>query len=491
LLTVLALTVCPAVAFADDPQSKAIDAAVKQVMTRWKVPGVAVVIVRDDEVTYLKGHGVRETGKTDLVTPDTAFALASLTKAFTATALGVLVDEGKAGFDDKVSKHLPGFRLSDPLADRDVTLRDLLCHRSGLARHDWLWYRAPWSLTETVKRVAFLEPAHPFRGRYDYCNLGYVAAGLAMGEAANSSWEQLTRKKLLEPLGMKDAAFTRKAVLALKDHATPHRIVGGEAKAIEWYPGDEQVRASGSLKASAREMANWLRMNLNGGAVGGKRIVSAKSLAEVHAPHVVVPLEADVAEMAGATQRSYGLGWHVLDYRGAPVLTHGGAADGLRAMIGLLPKKKAGFVLFCNLEMNEGVFALGNLLLDALLGVEPKDWVGFYLKKQEARLATVAQARKTMLASRKRDTKPSHDWPAYAGTYEDKAYGRATVKASDNGLSLAWSGFTAELSHFHYDTFLVKSSQERLDGGLARFELDRDGNVKTLHWLERTFTRKE
>src|SRR5262249_3122775 len=162
------------------------------------------------------------------------------------------------------------------------------------------------------------------------------------------SWEQVTRKKLLEPLGMKNAAFTRKAVLASRDHATPHRFVNGKATPIEWYPDDEQVRGSGSLKASARELAAWLRMNLSEGVVGDKRMVSAKRLREIHTPQVVVPMDADVAKMANTTQVSYGLGWRILDFRGKPVLEHGGSADGFRARICLLPRQKAGFVLLTN-----------------------------------------------------------------------------------------------------------------------------------------------
>lgn len=492
------LLLCPAASFADDKKEeksldverrKAIDALIKEAMTKWKLPGVAAVVVQHDEVIYLQGHGVREQGKDDPVTPDTLFALASLTKAFAATGLGVLVDEGKADWDDKVSKHLPAFRLHDALADRDVTLRDLLCHRSGLARHDILWYRASWSLDETVKRMAFLEPKHPFRSRYEYCNLGYVAAGMALGEAAGSSWEQLTRKKLLEPLGMKNATFTRKAVLAARDHATPHHHVQGKAVPIQWYPDDEQVRASGSLKASAREMAGWLRMNLAEGAVGDKRIVSAKALREIHTPQVVVPLEADVAKMAGTTQVSYGLGWRILDFRGKPLLEHGGAADGFRSRICLLPRQKAGFVLLTNAEDNYALLALGNLLIEELQRVLPKDWHAFYQKKRENAEGVRALAAKTQLATRKKDTKPSREWSAYAGAFADRAYGTVTVK-EDKGLSLAWSSYTAKLEHFHYDTFVIESPP-RLAGGLVRFELDRDGTVKALHWQERAFARKK
>lgn len=496
LFAVALLFACPLPAFADEgpklaQRHKAIDALIQETMKRWAVPGLAAVIVRDDAVYYLAGHGVREMGKQGAVTGDTVFPLASLTKAFTATLLGVLVDEGKARWDDRVNEHLPAFRLADPLADRDVTLRDLLCHRTGLARHDLLWQRATWSLEETVRRMAFVEPTHPFRSRYEYCNLTYIAAGQALGAASGEkSWEQATRKKLLDPLGMKRAAFTRRAVLALEDRATPHRVLGGKAVPIEWYPDDAQVRGSGSLKASASEMANWLRMNLAGGTLAGNRVVSARCLREVHSPQVVVPVDAEVAKLSGATQGSYALGWHVSDFHGRPVLDHGGAADGFRARICLLPKEKVGFVLLANAEENLALLSLGNLLMEELLGVEKRDWHGFYRERQQKAAAAKAKAKKDLLASRKAGTALSRELAAYAGTYEDKAYGAATVKAEGKGLALSWSGHAAALGHFHYDTFAARSASAALDGGSVRFELDRDGQVRTMHWLGRAFVRK-
>jgi CubicO group peptidase (beta-lactamase class C family) len=287
---------------------------------------------------------------------------------------------------------------------------------------------------------------------------------------------------------MKNAAFTRKAALASKDHATPHRLVEGKATPMEWYPDDNQVRASGSLKASARDLAAWLRMNLGEGAVGGKRIISAKSLREIHVPQVVVPLEQDEAKLGNVTQTAYGLGWRILDFRGKPLIEHGGANDGFRARICLLPRQKAGFVLLTNLDQSGALLALGNLLIEELITVEHKDWHAFYLKKRETAEALKALAAKALRESRKKDTKPSRELKAYAGVFSDRAYGDVTVKAEDRSLSLSWSGFTATLSHYHYDTFLVESPS-RIGGTLARFEVDRNGDVKTLHWQERKFVR--
>jgi CubicO group peptidase (beta-lactamase class C family) len=494
-LIAAALLVVPAVTFAAgrvDP--RAVDALARDTLARWKAPGVAIVIVRGDEVAYLQGHGVRELGKKAPVTPNTVFPLASLTKAFTATALALLVGEGKAGWDDPVRKHWPTFRLSDPLADRDVRLRDLLCHRTGLARHDLLWQHAPWSTEECTRRMAFLEPASSFRSRYEYNNLAYITAGLAIGKAAGMSWEQFTRRRLVGPLGMKNAVFTRSAVLALAEHAMPHRLdAAGNPQALSWYPDDKQVRASGSLKASARDLIGWLRLNLNGGEVDGKRLVSREALAEIHTPQVVVPLDASLAKLAGTTQQSYGLGWRILDYRGRHVLEHGGAADGFRAHIVLVPGEKLGFVVLVNLEETGAVHALANRLLDQLLGLEAKDWHAFFLDRRSRALRERADRQTKLLASRKKGTSPSRELSAYAGTYRDRAYGELRVVIEGKRLVVDWSGFHIGLEHFHFDTFLTRLDKDPrtilLENELARFELDGDGNVKTLHLLGRTFVR--
>jgi CubicO group peptidase (beta-lactamase class C family) len=493
----------------------AIDAILKDTLEKWNAPGLAAAVVRGEEV-YLKGVGVREAGKDDPVTPDTIFAYASLTKAFTAVALGILVDERKAHWDDLVRNYLDWFRLSDPLADRDVRLRDLLCHRTGLPAHDLLWYRASWSLEDAVRRMAHLEPTAGFRARYQYNNLGYIAAGLATSKAAGMPWEEFVQKRLLTPLGMKNAVFTAAEARARKDHATPHRRVpphptlspaggegnkkkpsppaggegrvrgGGKHSPIPWYPDEKQVRASGSLKGGARDLAAWMRLQLGDGAFEGSTILSAESLRETHTPQIVVPLPRDLARMTEATQSSYGLGWQIHDYRGRRVLEHGGSNDGFRARILLVPKAKLGIALLTNCEEADMLSAAAHRLLDQLLGLKEKDWVGFYKKRPSA------EAKKPPVA-RIPGKKPQRELAAYAGVYRNPAYGDLTIKEDSKELSLAWSGFRAALPHFHYNTFEAKPPKEdmsgRLQGELATFALDGGGNVAYVVFLGRRWLR--
>jgi CubicO group peptidase (beta-lactamase class C family) len=470
---------------AAEPLDGRLASLVQEALKRWPAPGLAVAVVRDGAVS-VGGFGVREVGKKDPVTPDTVFSIGSLTKAFTATALALLVDERKADWDDRVRRHLPAFRLFDPLADREVRLRDLLCHRASLARHDLLWYRASWPVEESVRRLAFLEPASSFRSRYEYNNLAYLVAGQAIARAAGTPWQTFVQKRLFAPLGMKHAAFTASAAQALPDHATPHRRdPSGKLHPIAWYPDDEQIRASGSIKTCVVDLARWVRFQLDGGTLDGKRIVSAEALEETHTPQVVVPLDRALAALTETTQRSYGLGWHISDYRGRRLLEHGGATDGFRARILLLPREKIGLVLLTNAEEAGLLNATGNVLLDHLLGLAAKDWHGFFSKQ-------AASERKPARVKRRAGTRPSLELAGYAGRYWDSAYGEARVQVEGAGLLLAWSNFRVPLEHFHYDTFVVPAGKEearRLEGELVQFALDGAGRVVTLRMLGRTFRR--
>src|SRR5579884_3785220 len=310
---------------AAEPADAAIDAILRKTRDFWHAPGIAAAVVRNDKLEYLNGVGVRELGRDKPVTADTLFAIGSCTKAFTATALAILVEEGKAKWDDLVRMHLPWFRLDDMLADRDVRLDDLLCHRIGLASHDMLWYGAPWSIKESVRRMAFLERHTSFRSTYEYNNLAYLAAGLAIEAIAQRPWHIFVQERLFKPLQMRDAVFTSGEALRSPNHARPHgHDDSGKVTVIPWYADDKQIRASGSIKASVRDLSQWLRFQLADGKMDGKQVVPAAALAETHVPRIPVPLSA-ADHAAGAVQSSYALGWHIRDYRGHAIHEHGGA----------------------------------------------------------------------------------------------------------------------------------------------------------------------
>ncbi len=470
-------------AAAQQVDSAVVDAIVKDALQSWHVPGVAVAIVRNDEVVYLKGLGVKELGKEDPVTPDTLFPLASCTKSFTTTAMAMLVDEGKMSWDDPVRKHVDFFHLSDPSADALVTLRDLVSHRTGVGSHELLWYRSPWSQEEIIRRIGKLKLDYPFRSTFRYQTTMFTTAGWAVSTASKNSWADFVQKRILDPLEMKNTDFTTTMALKAPDHASPHRRNSeGEVEAIPWYLIDKPEPA-GSIHSSARDLAQWVRFQLADGTLNGRRLVSAKNLQETHRPQTIIRLEGDVRDMNPDTvQISYGMGWVIQDYRGRLLVSHAGAIDGFRAHITLMPKARLGIVLLNNLDHSQMNLALSNNLVDLLMDLPKKDWNAYVtdqVRKQEAAARARFQER---LASRKPDTKPSRDLSAYADTYEEPAYGTATISLENGSLVWKWSTFADELEHFQDDTFTIQNPL--LGNPRVTFTLGPDREVATMKLMD-------
>ncbi|HZU38522.1 MAG TPA: serine hydrolase, partial [Gemmataceae bacterium] len=448
----------------------------------WQVPGCAVAIVRDGRVIYLKGFGARERGRPEPVTPDTIFPIGSCTKAFTTTAMAMLVDEGKMAWDDPVRKHLSYFHLYDPLADGDVRLRDLVTHRTGLASHDFLWYRSPLTPEERVRRLRLLRPEWPFRSHFQYQTTMFTAAGLAVAHAAGSPWGEVMRRRLFKPLGMTRTSLTTDAAQKDPDHASPHLQVGpGQIKVMPWYP-IHSPEPAGSINSTARDLSRWVLFQLSG-SVHEKRLVSRKNLEETHTPQMVIPLDGKERGMHPYTvQMSYGMAWVIQDYRGQLLVSHAGAIDGFRAHLTLLPRARIGIVLLNNLNQTQMNLALSNTLVDLLLALPHKDW-NSYLKGQVRQQEADAQARLAHLAKQRHpNTHPTHDLAAYTGTYENPAYDTCRVTVQDGSLVWQWHGFTCPLHHFEYDTFIMRLGWF----GEARviFHLNWTGKVQDLKVLD-------
>lgn len=457
----------------------------------WDVPGCAVAVVKGDDVLLLKGFGVKQLGKADAVTPDTLFGIGSLTKAMTAAALARLVDDDKLAWDDHVRRHVAFFRLADPLADRDVTIRDLLSHRTGLSGHDLLWRSAPWSLEETVRRMAHLEPTASFRSRYLYHNLTYIALGFAITSAAGRPWHEYVRKELFEPLEMKSVVFTRSELAKAPDAARPHiqSPDGKQVAVIDWYDDDKQIRASGSVKANVRDLEKWLRFQLGDGGWQGKQLLSRRNFDEMHKPQIVVPVGGLLEREADTTQAAYGLGWHLRDHRGHALREHGGSVDGFMVYQCLAPKQKVGVVVLGNLGGSAMPRALCYTLLDRVLGLPEKDWNAVFLKALNAERAAQLKQQEAWQASRRQGTKPARELDAYEGVYVHPAYGKVEVKRIDSGLSLSWSSFAGPLRHFHHDTFTLEA-KGRIEGEVVTFTLSAAGEVNRLRFLAQDFRRK-
>jgi CubicO group peptidase (beta-lactamase class C family) len=397
--------------------------------------------------------------------------------------MAMLVDEGKMRWDDQVRRYVPSFHLADPLADAEVTLRDLVCHRTGLRGHDLLWYHAAWGQDEIIRKIGLVPLDKPFRSAFQYQGIMFMVAGRAVAEASHQNWTDFVRQRIFEPLGMKTATFTSTAAEQNPDHAGPHRrSATGQIESMPRYKMDTPDPAN-SIHASARDLTRWLLFQLGDGTFDGKRLVSSAALDETHTPQMLIRMEGPARAMNPDTvQMSYGMGWVIQDYHGHRLLSHAGAIDGFRSHLAFLPEDRLGIVLLNNLNDTRMSLALSNQIIDLLLGLPRRDWnacVQEQVKKEEE---AARQRVRDALARRQPGTKPSRELVAYVGSYDDPAYGRAKVSLEDGQLVLRWSSLTCPLEHFHFDVFTVQN--EVLRYPQVQFTLDRNGDVAALKELD-------
>jgi CubicO group peptidase (beta-lactamase class C family) len=430
-------------------------------MKQWQVPGFAIAVVKEGELVYAKGFGYRDVEHQLPVTPETIFAIGSSSKAFTATGAGIMVDDKKLDWHTPIRKWLPTFELQDKFATERMSLADLLCHRSGLPRHDLLWYNTSASRAELVDRLKYLEPSKDFRTFWQYQNLMYVTAGYLAGHANGSTWEALVQERILDPLEMTSSNFSVEQSQERDNIALPYDIPDLKTGVREQVPfrNIDVVGPAGSINSSVLDMANWLIMNLSGGRFKDQQIIAEATLKELHSAQMPLVPEAmlypPLETHPEIGQASYGFGWFVQNYRGHRWVHHGGNIDGFSAFVSLLPKDGIGFVVLTNLD-GMGALPLTCHALDLLLGLEPLDWNGIWRDFYDTMLTGVDQANDQMLASRIPDTSPSHALEAYAGEYADPGYGDLTIEYRDSQLVGTYNGLEMTMQHQHYDVFLAK-----------------------------------
>jgi CubicO group peptidase (beta-lactamase class C family) len=453
-----------------------LDAFVEEAMEAWRVPGLAIAVVRDGEVILARGYGVRRQGDPARVDADTLFAIGSSSKAFTAACVAFLVDDKKVEWDDPVTQHLPGFQLHDPYATRELTVRDLLTHRSGLARGDQLWYGSGFDRAEILERVRHLEPSWSFRSRFGYQNLMFLAAGELYAAVAGESWDDCVERRVFAPLQMKRSVTSVDPLPKIDNVATPHDEIDGTVEPVAWRDLDN-VAPAGSINSSVREMAAWVELQLDGGrADGGRRVLSEEAVTEMHTPQMVIRKEGSWALYFPASRLiTYGLGWFVTDYRGEVVVEHGGSIDGMRALVSTIPERDLGLVVLTNRGGQLLPEVVRYRVYDLLLGLEPEDWSTELLAATKKARDEEEEARAKRERERVADTRPSRALADYAGAYEHPLYGRATVTASGKGLTIERGEFSGDLAHWHFDTFEVRWRDRRMGKPLLSFELDTAG----------------
>ncbi len=457
---------------------RGLDDYIRDGLREWDVPGLAISIVKDDSVVFAQGYGVREVGESDRVDEFTVFAVGSATKAFTATSVAMLVEEGRLKWDDRVTDYLPDFQLHDPYVTREITVRDLLSHRSGLSRGDRLWYGTGFSRNEILQRVRFLKPSWSFRSQFGYQNIMFLAAGRIVEALTGLSWGEFVGLRIFNPLGMYSSNTSVGDLAAHINVATPHAEIEGRVVSVPWRNVDNIAPAI-AINSNAVEMAQWVRLHLRDGAGAGRQVISAASAKELRTPQTVVPKEGEWALLAPhARFLSYGLGWYLLDYRGQMVVLHGGNIDGMTALVAMMPDLQLGVVILTNRERTLLPVALTNWIFDLWLGHIERDWSSELFTAFEELQEQEADRQEEIEDARVPQTSPSLPLEAYAGTYDDSLFGQLEI-ALENGSLAARFGqsFVGDLEHWQYDIFRTVWRDRHLGNTKMHFVLDSRGTV--------------
>ena len=480
------LAVAPCLLRAADVDLAKLDAYISKARRDWDVPGLAVAIVKDDKVVHARGYGVRKMGVGDTVDADTLFAIASNSKAFTSAALATLVEDGKIGWNDRVKKHLPWFKLYDRYVSEELRVFELLCHRSGLGTFsgDLLWYGTRYSSEEVVRRARFLEPKGVFRSDFGYSNLMFIAAGEVLKAASGKSWAEYVEERFFDPLGMKRTRATVRGLEKIDNVATPHGEVMGRLTTFPWVNWDS-MGAAGGVISSVGDMSLWIRLQLGQGHLGGRKYFSRESSRKMWKPHMLTGVSAaDRKRFPSIHFKAYALGWGTQDYLGRKLVRHGGAYDGMYSGVTLVPEEDLGIVVLTN-SMTGISHALILRILDAYLGGKERDWSAELLPREKRNRRRKIETQESLWRNRVEGTRPSLKLASYAGTYGGPLYGEARVQIEKDRLVLRFEpaeDFVADLEHLHYDTFLLtwRKTFPWFGKGTCRFLIDKRGKVEEM-----------
>jgi len=466
-------------------KAKELDSYFQKALTTWKVPGMAVAIIKNDSIILLKGYGLKETGKAGRVDENTSFAVASNTKSFTASAIGILVDEGKIKWDDKVVDYLPRFRLYDPYVTQSMTIRDLLSHRSGLETFsgDLIWYGSSYSRDEVIKRAAFLKPKYGFRTTYGYSNIMYLTAGQIVAEVSGMSWDDFISQRILKPLGMKNTN-TSISKLDLKGNTSlPHNDVDEKIIAINYLNWDN-IGPAGSINSSAADMIKWIQLQLHKGKWDNETIISEKSLRQQWSPQTIQQVSSFSEKLWPSTHfKNYGMGWSLMDYHGKKVISHSGGYDGMISFTGFVPEADLGFVILTN-NNSSLYYPLSFKILDTYLSHDTTDWSAKFYELIESNKEAEKKAKEDDALRYIPDTSPTLSLEKYTGTYLSEIYGEVKVELKDNKLYLSFIPtpiFHSPLEHWQYNTFKIRFADvPSLPEGKAAFIIETDQVQKLL-----------
>ncbi|HBF49523.1 MAG TPA: serine hydrolase [Massilia sp.] len=489
-----AQTPAPAIAAIAPASAYDLEQDVTRTMKAFDVPGIAIAVVKDGQVIAARGFGVRKLGEPAKVDGKTLFEIASNSKAFTAAALAMLVDEGKLKWDDPVVKHLPDFQMYDAYVTREMTVRDLLTHRSGLGlgAGDLLWWPTTnFSTDEIIEKLRYIRPATSFRSSYAYDNLLYIVAGKIIAQKSGKSWGDTVRERILTPVGMSTTTTSLAENEGNPNASNAHSKIKDKISAVKSMPVANAVGAVG-INTNAEDIAKWMQVLLDGGRVAGAKGVDGKELRlwseaqsrEMWTAQTPMKINTPKGPLASTKPNfyAYGLGFQLRDYKGQLVAMHGGALQGFYSRVLLVPESKLGIAILTNAESGGALSALQYRLMDQYMtGSTPTDWIKLVADVEEEAHAKELARLKSASTTRASTSKPSLTLSAYEGQYEDPWYGIMNVKRNGNKLVMSFSktpDLTGEMEHFQHDTFIVRWKERNFNAdAYATFSLDHDGSI--------------
>jgi len=465
----------------------AFDARVAEVMQAFEVPGLAVSVVKDGAVVLAKGYGVRKLGETAAVDAQTLFGIASNTKVFTAVALGMLVEEGKVEWDAPVVRYLPSFQMWDPWVTRELTVRDLLVHRSGLGlgAGDLLWWPpSTYTRKEVAARLRHLKPSTSFRSAYAYDNVLYLVAGEVIEAVSGRSWEDFVSARILARVGMKGSNVAHSGVLGGGNVALTHARVDGAVRVIKPFDSD-LTNPAGGINSNAEDMARWLQVMLGQGRLSdGSRLYSETTARELEAIVTPIPIRDRAPELQALRPQflGYGLGLGITDYRGHKTVQHSGGLPGYVSHVLRVPDAGLGIAVLTNQEAEGAYAALIYGIVDHALGAPPTDWVQAFSKADARQRAETAEQERKSQGSRDASSRPSLPLEGYAGTYRDDWYGDITIALEGGKPVIRFTrspSLVGDLEHWQHDTFVARWRDRELRAdAFVSFALDPDGKVE-------------
>jgi CubicO group peptidase (beta-lactamase class C family) len=465
-----------------------LDAYVATAMKTFDVPGIAVAIVKDGKVVLAKGYGVRKLGDPTPVDENTMFAIGSNTKAFTTAALATLVDEGKLAWDDPVYQRLPGFVMYDPYVSHEMTIRDLLTHRSGmgLGEGDLLfWPQSTYTRDEIVYKLRFMKPASSFRSKFAYDNLLYMTAGQIIPAVTGVSWDDYIRQHIFAPLGMSHSNVSNAAFKAGDDYAFPHSRVDGKLQVIH-FGTLENVGPAGSINSCAADMAKWVQVQLNRGKFVDRdgRLFSETRSHEMWTAQTILPIGNPPPPLAAlkAHFSDYALGWFLRDYQGRELVGHTGGVGGFVSQVMLVPEENLGVVVLTNAEESGAFLSILYHVLDHYFNLPPTDWNAARKEVRDSQEKDAAEAMKQAEGARAANSKPSLPLEKYAGVYNDAWYGPITIRVENGGLVMTFDhtpSMIGDLQHWQYDTFKAHWRDRTIEDAFVTFSLKADGSIES------------